>query len=850
MIHQEEMSKLFQTVKSKYLEAQKAREESSQLSAYKDAQSLIEIDDIIDGLIFTSDGRIVSIVEIFPINYYEKDDSTKDSIATTFGFSFKQLPDDGQFKVMYVNTNLDSFEQRIRECMKDETNPRLKERVDDYIEHVRFMQKKNSVSRRFFYISEYQGDDNNRVTNEYDTIYASMMQNVRDAIIAFSGMGNMAVNLCDDSSDVCEVLYQYFNPNSSQSESLSQRIDKVCATANHFNQTPTLRDFISPRGIQFGKWDYVAFDGLCHNYLVLRDNAYPSETTAGWLNDIITNMDNGDLDIFYHKANSGFNDFLIDRTDVISRGISFRHNDSEADKQQELSEKSQNARHIKDCIKNGEDYYEVCILVTLRADTARELNIKTTSFLKMMKKYGYLFDKCTLNVVKFFKMAMPLHSVESSIFRSHRRNFTNSSLATLYCFSSYEMFDKNGYCLGYKAMKKNGTLFAVDNFDKKYTNPYIFIAGIAGAGKTYTEMCITSRMRMQGIRTMYILPLKGHEYKDCVNSLGGSYIKVGPGEPVCINICEIRPSDKINLASLENDSDLVEELKNTSSFLSQKTTLLVNWVRMLLDERDALSRDEAGELNTAFTRVYNRFGITDDNASVFNADGSVKRMPIIEDMYNEIQNIPVLERVSRAIKPWVFGNCQNMNGQTNIDLSNKTIAFDVNEDIIGEELLPAFMLICFDICYGIAQRDLAEKCCIVLDETWKFLMIPECAKYIFKMIKILRAYNTCMITATQDIEDCMQFEYGRVLLTLSATTIYLHMKKKEIEAVERTVTFSDENKQTIKSMPAGYGYYFVNEDRVLVKIDLSDLELEIYQPNPNKKAEIRARRLAKIANKQ
>lgn len=848
MAKREEMSMLLSTVKSKYSEAQKAREESSQLSVYKDAQSLIGIDDIVDGLIFTSDGRIVSILEILPINYYEKEDSTKDSIATSFGFSFKQLPDDGQFKVMYINTNLDNYERMIRSHTEKENNPRLKERVDDYIAHVRFMQQKNSVCRRFFYISEYTGDENNRVSDNYDTIYQMMMQNLRDTTIAFSEMGNAVVSLQEDSKEVCDVLYQYFNPTSAQKESLSSRIDKVVSSANHFGQNPTVRDFIAPKGIQFGKWDYVAYDGLCHTYLVLRDNAFPTETYAGWLNDIIEELENGDLDIFYHKANSGVNSYLIDRTDVISRGLSYRHNDSEADKQEELSSKSSNARYIKDCIKEGEDYYEVCIMVTLRAETLRELNIKTTSFIKKMKSNGYLFDKCTLNTNKFFKMAMPLHNVDKGIFRTHKRNMVNSSLSTLYCFSSFEMFDRNGYCLGYKTMRNNNTLFSIDNFSKQYPNPHIFIAGTTGAGKSFTEMCITSRMRMQGLRTMYILPLKGHEYKDLVESLGGSYIKIAPGEPTCINICEIRPSDKINLASLSDDSDLVEELKNTSSFLSQKTTLLVNWVRMLLDEKDSLSRDEAGELNAAFTRVYNRLGITDDNTSVFNKDGSIKQMPIIEDLYNEIKDIPDLKRVVSAMKPWVFGNCKNMNGQTNIDLTNKTIAFDVNEDTIGEELLPAFMLVCFDICYGIAQRDLTEKCCIVLDETWKFLMIPECAKYIFKMIKILRAYKTCMITATQDIEDCMRFEYGRVLLTLSATKIYLRMDKNEIAALSTSVTFSEKNIRTIQKLPSGYGFYCVNDDRVLVKFDLSDLELELYEPDKKKKAEIRARRLGRIAN--
>ena len=844
MIRAEELKKLSQTARSRLSERQIAQENLNKLSAYKDAQALVGIDKIIDGLIFTSDGRIVNILEILPINYSERPDTVKDDIASSFGFAFKQLPDDGQFKVMFINTNLDQYERTVRNYTKNENNPALKERIDDYIAHIRFLQKENTICRRFFYIYEYTGDDEKKTTDDYRSIYQTMMQIQRECVIAFSEMGNTVIPLSDNSQDVAEVLYMYYNPTSSQYESLNARIDKVLSTAEHFGQEPSVCDYVAPRGIQFAKWDNVAFDGMCHTYLVLRDNGYPTKAYAGWLADIIDEIDNGDLDIFYHKANSGFNTMLIDRVDVVSRGLSYRHNDSEADKQEELATKSDNARYLKDCMKNGEDFYEVCVLVTLRGTSSNDLYLKTQGFIKKMKSNLYFFDKCSLNTMAFFKMASPTHHVNNDIFKGHKRNMTNSSLSSLYCFSSFEMFDRNGYCLGYRAKKNNSTLFAIDNFSKQYVNPHIFIAGTTGAGKSYTEMSLTSRMRFNNIRTMYILPLKGHEYKDMINSLGGSYIRVAPGEPTCINICEIRPGEKINEENMTDD-ELKEALDSSASFLSEKITLLVNWTRMLLDEGEKLSRDEAGELNIAFTRVYERFGITEDNSSVFNADGSIKKMPIIEDLYNEIKDDPALLRVTKAMKPWVFGNCRNMNGQTNIDLSNKTVAFDVNEDIVGEEMLPAFMLICFDICYGMAQRDLTEKCCIVLDETWKFLMIPECAKYIFKMMKILRAYKTCMITATQDIKDCMSFDYGRALLSLSATKIYLRMDKEEIDALSTSVNFSERNVKTILKLPSGYGFYCVNDDRILVKFDLSELELELYEPDKKKKAEIRKNRLAK-----
>ena len=86
----------------------------------------------------------------------------------------------------------------------------------------------------------------------------------RDSTLAFTEMGNMVVDVTSDSEEVADILYQFYNPVSSQSESFKDRMNKVFSTANRYGQTPSLRDFIAPRGIQFGKWNYVAYDGMCN----------------------------------------------------------------------------------------------------------------------------------------------------------------------------------------------------------------------------------------------------------------------------------------------------------------------------------------------------------------------------------------------------------------------------------------------------------------------------------------------------------------------------------------------------------------------------------------------------------
>lgn len=845
-------SPLLQTAKSELLK--KIEEQihlRKSLENSKWTQEFITISDIIDGMIFTDDGRIVNILEILPINYAERSATSRDMIADKFGNSFKRLPPNGHIKVMNARTDLTVWERNIRNAMKKETNPKLLERVEDYISHTQEEQKKNSICKRFFFIYEYEGGDDGKKTDVYNDIYFSMLQTQHDAIVAFQNAGNAVINLQSDPEAVAEVFYNFYNPKTCQEDSLQERMSRVNATRDALSEQgicevyPDVKDYLASRGIKMGKYDFMVMDGVYHTYLTLRDTSYPRTCTAGWLENIITNLPTGDLDIYYRQLDKEMNKYLLDRTDVITRGVLItRSGSGDTDSQEKLATKAGNAKYIKDLLnENQEDLYEVCIIATIRANSYKELYFMKNDFLKTMRTIGYHFDGCFLKTQDFFNMTTPLTYVHNDIFNNNKRNMTNSSLATLYCFTSYEMFTDESLALG-TAIKTN-TLFGLDNFDSHvFANPHIFISGTTGAGKTFTEDMITSRMRMKNMRVMYILPLKGHEYKDTVESLGGMYIPLRPGGDVCINICEIRPSATADINALKDDDELYEEMKHAPSLLAQKITSLVTWVRMNMGE-DRLTVHESNELNAAFTKVYNKFGITEDNMSIW-ADykkGILKLMPIIQDLYEGILDIPELKRVASVLKVWIYGNCKNMNGQTNINLDNRTLAFDINEDIIGEELLAAFMYIAFDICYAIAQSDTSEKCAIALDEVWKMLIIEACAKHIFKMIKILRAYKTCIISATQDIEDCMANTFGRALLTLSAIKIFLKVNRDEIKALGESMDLSPQNKELIQTIPVGCGFVCFNTDRILVDFSASLLECELYETDKNKKAEIRQKRL-------
>ena len=834
--------------KVKQLIPQKNSSNNSTPDKSKDffTQNLINIEDIVGGLIITTSGQIVKILEVLPLNYDEYDAPVKDNIASIFGFGLKRCPKSGHIKIMRSTADIMPFVDNVKSLMADETDENLRKRVDDYIKQTVKMQEDNTIKNRFFFIFEYEGDSRGRKSSVWSEIYEHMTQTTYDVISALSAGGNYVIDYgANNTLELLNILYSHYNPLTSKKEALSTRIEKVRSAANYVKNhsnidkiTPHITDYFAPRGLHFGKFDYCVQDGVFHTYMALRDDSYPLQVYAGQLTQhLMAGLDDCDLDIYYKLKPRETSLYLLDRTNVISRGVA-RGLQGDDDKVEALTTSASNAKYIKDSmIERDEELYDVMTILTVRANSLKELRFKTEAYTKKMKTASYYFESCFMKTQDYWKMVQPLMDINTFIFKDNARNMLNSSIAALYPFTSFEMFDPKGVCMGKTVT--NNTLFSIDNFDsKRYPNPHMFLIGTSGSGKTFTIDMLTSRMRMHGTRIIYILPLKGHEYSRCVKSLGGEFITLRPGEKTCVNILEIRPEGVADTS--EMDEDLLDDLKAQPSLMAKKITSVITWLRLLVNE-DRFDSEEIGELNELLTNLYKRFGITNDNESIWvdSSHTELKTMPILGDLYEDMVNHEKLKRRASVLKAWTTGNCSNMNGQTNVNLTNKCIAFDINEDYIGEELLPAFMYIAFDCGYDLCKRNEEEQCSIVLDEVWKLLKIPACASQVFKMVKILRAYRSAAITATQDIEDCLTNEFGRAILTNSAIKIFLKVTKDEFEVLEKSVKFSEANKNEILNAPRGRGFITFNTERLFIDFRASLYEEFLYTTDAKRRKELK-----------
>ena len=789
-----------------------------------------------------NDGSVAGLLEIIPINYYQRNVREQNLIIEEFEGLFRICPNRMHIKVRTEDANVDKTIAHIRKCMSEEKNPKVLEQVEDYIEHIRTIQGNATLCQKFYVIYEYEGDIEGKRSNDINEIYNAMMETKYAIMARFRSIGHIVIDTENEAFHVCEILYKYFNPNSSINESFTERYMRMYNDMSQFNESvPEERrrnytecDYVAPRGINFKKSrsrSYFIMDGQYHTYLSIRDNGYPSNVPAGWLT--IIGSDKGiDVDVIMEKVNRDHALTVLSQYSRINYArANLKINNPE--KFEELSASVNNTNYITQRMKTGdEDLFDVMVIITIRDNSYQRMMQKKNSIIKNLASYSIYTNDSFLTVKQYFDLTMPLMKMDTSLFTSvfarDKHNFLTSSLASLYCFTAYELYDETGYVMGRNP--ENLTLVAINNFNTfRYSNGNMLLIGTSGAGKTFTSEMIAYRMRMAGIRAMIIAPIKGREdfYSGCMN-IGGAFITLSPRSPNCINIMAIRPAAHLSdeeLAALEDEVEFTGRL----SLLSQRITSVMVFIQLLMgkEKEEKMTITERTTLSVILTKLYGDFGITDNDRSIWKDRKKriLKDMPILEDLYNRVQYEPEMYRITSALNQCIDGDCQALNGQTNVDLSNKYIVFDVDGRAITEELLPAFIYIAFDCAKTMAQESNTHFDAIFLDEVWKMMVNDACAKQVKEMVKLIRAYAACVVLSTQDLEDFLGNTggFGASVINNTEIKMFLKLSDDEISLVAEHMHFTTKDKKMLKKL-YHQALIYSNDDKILCDLMASEKE--------------------------
>ena len=827
----------------------KSKRKSAKSEKLEFVQDFLPIRDLKNGIIETTDGRYIKILEIEPINFTLRSDEEQFNIISSFASWLKISPTRLQFKSITRKADSDKHIAMIREELDAEDNPQCKELGEDYIKLIKDVGNREALTRRFFLIFQYEAIGRNE-SDDYAKIYGMLQSAEQNARAYFAQCGNSIIQPKDPDEATAEMLYMFFNRRSCVDEPFSARVNRVVVDTMAakkkvigLDPVPHIRmaHFLAPRGIDLSHYNYIIMDGLYYSFLYIKANGYPNRVRAGWMSSLINAGDGIDVDVHLRRENRSKTIDKVAQRIRLNRTKLKGMQDTSTD-YEELANSIQAGYFIKSGIANyNEDLFYMSVFITVSAKTYEELLWRKQQMVDMLKSMDMYTSECNFQQEAALQSVMPFLKISPKLEKKAQRNVLTSGAASTYIFTSFEMSDDTGVLLGVN--RHNNSLCIVDLFNTKmHKNANLNLLGTSGAGKTFTMQLLALRMRMRGIQCYILAPIKGHEFRRACNKVGGEFIKIAPGSPHCINVMEIRHT-------ISPEMELIDEIdySELDSMLARKIQQLMTFFGLLIPD---MSNEEEQMLDEALIKTYAEFGITHDNISIYEditaTPPKMKRMPILGDLHKHLLENPMTQRLAAIISRFVTGSAQSFNQQTNVDLSNKYIVLDLSE--LKGKLLPVGMFIALDYVWDQVKSDRTKRKAIYIDEIWQLIGASSnrmAAEFCLEVFKVCRGFGASAICASQDLSDFFGLEdgkYGRAIINNSKNKIILNLEDDEAERVQDTLHLSDAETMEVTHFERGNGLISTNNNNIMVEFKASPLEKDLITTDRRELREILERK--------
>lgn len=597
----------------------------------------------------------------------------------------------------------------------------------------------------------------------------------------------------------------------------------------------TILDILSPTTVDTKSRDYIVVDGVYHAYLYVTGYGYSTTVGSCWLSPLVEAGEGVSLSFSVQRQNKDKILSKIAQTTMVNRSRMRDVGDTRQD-YEELESAINSGLYLKEAMnRDGEDFYYMHTLIEITAPDAETLEQRVTAVEKLCVSVDMIARRCDYQNEQAFLSSLPLLSLDPDLERKSRRNALTSGVAAAFPLASYELSDRNGVFLGLNMYNRSPVFLDIYD-DYKYTNGNIWIGGSSGAGKTFTLQCIGGRLRQQGKRVIFIVPKKGHEFRPLCEMLGGLYLRLSPSSKDCPNLMAIRRK------SLDAYSGLRGLAARDDSVLADKISRLIIWYSL---HKKELSEEDRNYLDSSLVECYRRYGITFDNATITNEDGSFKEMPILPDWYDILSEKPETKHLAVVLARYVTGSAAAMGQRNDINLNNKYIVLDTSG--MPDDLLLPGIFWATDVANDLIMDAGGDLSALIADELWSLVGAnsnPIAAGFIQEMVKTIRGLGGAAITSTQGMQDLFGLDggkYGKGILDSSRIKLVMQMEEQEARLIQGVLNLSEDEVRQITRFRRGEGLLCIGYNHVPIAFHATPKEYDAITTSPT---DLRARQEA------
>lgn len=551
------------------------------------------------------------------------------------------------------------------------------------------------------------------------------------------------------------------------------------------------------RSLSFGEqdpMDIISYAGMEEqsSYLGIDDqyirtlfiSGYPLTASSGWINSLINFSHNADISYHLHAVDA------LQALPKLRRKITELESTRRAMIRSgkivgsEITDPLESATELRDKIQRGQEkLFQMSIYVALSAGSLSELNNNTMLLETELSAHLFYIKQARYQQIEGLQSVLP----RGEDILSQKRNLDSSSAALTFPLISSELVQESGILYGVN--KSNSSLVILDRFSLNNANSIIFAQ--SGSGKSYTTKVEILRQLMQGTKVIVIDPER--EYKQLTESVSGTYIKLSAKSKEKINPFDLAT----NSYSKDNLSEHVQDLTEIISLMAEG-----------LDAREKAAVDKA------ILQIYKK---------------ARDETPLLSDLYAALRKLGQLTLCERLEK-YISGSLASVfNSQTNIELDNRLVIFDIKD--LPESLRQIMMMIISNFVQNQVKAS-PQKRLLVIDEGWMLLEHEQSARFVAGLVRRARKYYLGVSIISQQANDFLRNDYGRAIASQSSLRILMKQDTTTIKNVVSEFNLSEYEQNFLLTCDKGEAIVIADQNHVAVQVVASDKEHPLITTNP------------------
>ena len=446
----------------------------------------------------------------------------------------------------------------------------------------------------------------------------------------------------------------------------------------------------------------------------------------------------------------------------------------------------------------------VTFLVVNTADSQRQLDNNVFQASSIAQKHNCQLVRLDFQQEEGLMSSLPLGVNQIEI----QRSLTTSSTAIFVPFTTQELFQSGKEALYYGLNALSNNLIMVDR--KLLKNPNGLILGTPGSGKSFSAKREISNVFLATNDDILIADPEA-EYYPLVQRLGGQVIKISPTSRQYVN-----PMD-LNLDYSDDESPL-----------SLKVDFLLSFCDIVVGSKDGLQPVEKTVIDRCVRLVYRQYL----------EDPRPENMPILEDLYQLLlkQEEKEAHFIATALEIYVTGSLNVFNHQTNVDIDNRIVCYDIKE--LGKQLKQLGMLVIQDQVWNrVTVNRAAGKTTRYYVDEFHLLLKGELASWSVEIWKRFRKWGGIPTGITQNIKDLLASREIENIFENSDFIYMLNQAAGDRQILAKQLNISPHQLSYVTHSGEGEGLLFYG-NVILPFVDRFPKDTELYRLLTTKPQEV------------